>query len=160
VAQEERLYFMEDVTMGGADIVEACGTFRRLTTLNFTNSMAVKLFISPTTVLVPYRLDEAILDRIDPDYRSTENSTDGRSEVFNLPYQLDLRPSAEFNHESAKHKLVSLKIGQANGPRVAYVVPGDLLPADDARVLTRFEGQPLAMVGRAITDIIDIEQSQ
>ena len=96
--------------------------------------MAVKLFISPTTILVPYRLDETILDRIDPDYRSREISTDGRSEVFNLPYQLDLRPSAEFNHESAKHKLVNLKIGQENGPRVAYVVPGDVLPADNADI--------------------------
>ncbi|GAB7338813.1 hypothetical protein MBLNU457_5511t2 [Dothideomycetes sp. NU457] len=117
VAQEERLYFMEDVTLGGADVVEA-----------------LKLFISPTTILVPYRLDETILDRIDSDYRSRETSTDGRSEVFNLPYQLDLRPSAEFNHESAKHKLVNLKIGQENGPRVAYVGPGDVLPADDAEI--------------------------
>lgn len=30
VAAEEKLYFMEDYQLGGADIIEACGCLRRL----------------------------------------------------------------------------------------------------------------------------------
>lgn len=49
---------------------------------------------------------------------------------FNLPYLLDVRPSGEFVYESAKNKLLNLKIGCEDGPQITYVTPGDVLPTE------------------------------
>lgn len=43
---------------------------------------------------------------------------------------LDLRPYPEFNYEAAKNKLLSLKIDSEHGPRIAFVVPGDVYATD------------------------------
>jgi len=110
----------------------------------------VRLFVNPTVILVPYRLDENIIDRLDPEHRARGSTSDGRSEVFDLSYQLDLRPSGEFQYETAKNKLAGLKIGQHDGPRVTYSVPGDVLSVDDANIsgssMTR-QGQLLRLAG-------------
>lgn len=50
---------------------------------------------------------------------------------FDLPYALELRPRSEFSFEAAKTKLASLKIGEADGPRVSFVIPGDVHAYDD-----------------------------
>lgn len=44
---------------------------------------------------------------------------------YGLPYALNVRPSPEFNYETAKNKLVSLHIGSDVGPKVTFVTPGD-----------------------------------
>jgi len=50
---------------------------------------------------------------------------------FDLPYALELRPKSEFGYEAAKTKLASLRVGEADGPRVSFVIPGDVHAYDD-----------------------------
>lgn len=88
----------------------------------------VKLFIDPTTVLVSSRCDDAVIHRLDPDVGDGRASIDGRStDQTCLPYVLQCRPNAEFGYDSARNKLVNLRIGQQGGPRVTFVVPGDVM---------------------------------
>ncbi|KAK0798959.1 hypothetical protein LTR75_009366 [Friedmanniomyces endolithicus] len=109
VAREEKLYFLEDVKLGGPNIVDQ-----------------LKLFIDPTVVLVSTRCDEEVINRLDPESRKSGASTDGRStDQTRLPYMLECRPGAEFGYDSARNKLVNLRLGQQGGPRVTFVVPGD-----------------------------------
>lgn len=54
-----------------------------------------------------------------------------QDDQFRLPYNLEVRPSSEFSYEAAKNKLVNLKIGSETGPQVTFVVPGDVLAADE-----------------------------
>jgi DNA mismatch repair protein MSH5 len=66
---------MEDVKLGGPDVVEAC----KVSTSRFqtrTDMMTVKLHIEPTVVLVSTKMDEAIIDRLDPDMRRRNLSVD------------------------------------------------------------------------------------
>ncbi|KAK0845768.1 hypothetical protein LTS02_015182 [Friedmanniomyces endolithicus] len=110
VAREEKLYFLEDVKLGGPNIVDQ-----------------LKLFIDPTVVLVSTRCDEEVINRLDPESRKSGASTDGRStDQTRLPYMLECRPGAEFGYDSARNKLVNLRLGQQGGPRVTFVVPGDV----------------------------------
>ncbi|KAK3616211.1 hypothetical protein LTR56_026103 [Elasticomyces elasticus] len=109
VARQEKLYFMEDVKLGGPDIVDQ-----------------LKLFIDPTVVLVSSRCDEEVINRLDPEMRNGGASVDGRDQT-RLPYMPECRPGAEFGYESARNKLVNLQLGQQGGPRVTFVVPGDVM---------------------------------
>ncbi|KAK3708862.1 hypothetical protein LTR37_011192 [Vermiconidia calcicola] len=110
-ARDEKLYFMEDAQMGGADIVDA-----------------LKLFIDPTIVLVSTKSNDEVFNRLDPESRNPRASVDGRSsDQTRLPYLLECRPSAEFGYDSARNKLVNLRIGQPGGPNVTFVVPGDIV---------------------------------
>ncbi|KAL1306915.1 hypothetical protein AAFC00_005558 [Neodothiora populina] len=107
VAAEEKLYFMEDVKLGGADIVEA-----------------LKIFIEPTLILHPVRLDDEILDVLDPE---RHNVDDGNGTTFDLSNICTPRPNSDFNFETAKTKLINLDLGDLRGPRVTFVVPGDVI---------------------------------
>ena len=44
---------------------------------------------------------------------------------------LELRPKAEFGFEPAKTKLAQLRIGEQDGPKVSFVIPGDVHTYDD-----------------------------
>ncbi|KAL9071237.1 MAG: hypothetical protein Q9157_005541 [Trypethelium eluteriae] len=112
VARDEKLYFMEDVKLGGLDVVDA-----------------LKLFIEPTVVLLPGRADDAVVERLDPDAR-TQGSLSGCSDQFRLPYLFDIRPSGEFSYEGGKDKLLTLNLGTDGGPQVNFVVPGDVQASD------------------------------
>ncbi|KAF7193999.1 MutS protein-like 5 [Pseudocercospora fuligena] len=118
-ARAETLYFMEDVPLGGADIVDA-----------------LKLFIDPTMILTSTKCNEETISRLDPEMRDAHlraASVDGRSDQTGLPYLLECRPNAEFGYDSARNKLVNLRIGQTGGPSVTYTVPGDVMTHDDDR---------------------------
>ncbi|KAI9656836.1 MAG: MutS protein msh5 [Bathelium mastoideum] len=104
VARDEKLYFMEDVKLGSADNVDS-----------------LKLFVEPTVVLLPGRIDDTVVERLDPETR-TRSSND----QFRLPYLMDIRPSGDFSYEGGKSKLLSLNIGVGDGPRLEFVVPGDV----------------------------------
>ncbi|KAF2804902.1 uncharacterized protein BDZ99DRAFT_425101 [Mytilinidion resinicola] len=114
VARDEKLCFMEDVKLGGVDVVDA-----------------LKSFIEPTVVLVSARADDAVINRLDPEARRS-TSIDGSSDPFRLPYLLEVRPSSEFGYDAAKNKLVNLKLGDDDGPQVTFVVPGDVMVAEGA----------------------------
>jgi DNA mismatch repair protein MSH5 len=68
---------------------------------------ALKFQINPKTLLLPSRLNEI----------------DGAAGE-ELPYRLLIRPSNEFAYDSARCKLIALRIGEEQGPDV--VVPADL----------------------------------
>ncbi|GAB7348558.1 hypothetical protein MBLNU459_g6949t1 [Dothideomycetes sp. NU459] len=109
VAAEEKLYFMEDVQLGGADIIES-----------------LRLFINPTAILVSSRIDDTVLDKLDPERGSTD-SVDGNSTTNGLPALCSPRPASDFSYDSAKNKLINLKLGDVDGPRVTSVMPGDVI---------------------------------
>ncbi|KAK3077962.1 hypothetical protein LTS18_008800, partial [Coniosporium uncinatum] len=113
VAREEKLYFMEDVKMGGVDVVDT-----------------LKLFVEPTILLVSTKADDVLIDRSDPELRNRGSSVI-EGDQFRLPYLLEIRPSSEFAYEGAKNKIINLKIpGDENGPRVTFITPGDVVAAD------------------------------
>lgn len=114
VARTEILHFMEDAQLGGADIVDA-----------------LKLFIDPTVILTSTKCNEETIERLDPELRNPQASVDGRSDQTRLPYLLECRPSPEFGYDSARNKLVNLRIGQRGGPAVTYVIPGDVVTHDE-----------------------------
>ncbi|KAI6825107.1 hypothetical protein KC342_g11225 [Hortaea werneckii] len=110
-ARTEKLYFMEDIKFGSADVVAS-----------------LELFVDPTVILVSTKCTEDVLDRLDPEMREQRASVDGRStDQTHLPYLLECRPGAEFSYDAAMNKLVNLRIGQQGGPRVTFVVPGDVV---------------------------------
>lgn len=92
----------------------------------------MKLFIEPTVVLVSTKCDDEVINRLDPEMRNPRASVDGRdTDQTRLPYMLECRPGAEFGYDSARNKLVNLRIGQQGGPRVTFVVPGDVITDQD-----------------------------
>lgn len=89
----------------------------------------VKLFIDPTVVLVSDKISDGAASRLDPGMRDPGASVDGRSE--RLPYMLEFRPTSEFGYDSARNKLVNLRIGQPGGPNVTFIVPGDVVTHEE-----------------------------
>ncbi|ORY09079.1 mismatch repair protein 5 [Clohesyomyces aquaticus] len=112
VAKEEKLYFMEDMKLGGADIVNS-----------------LKAFIQPTVVLLSTKIDDEVIEKLDPENKS-RGSGDGSIDQFRLPFLLEVRPHFEFAYEAAKSKLAQLRIGEDDGPQVTFVVPGDVVAAN------------------------------
>ncbi|KAF2120478.1 muts domain V-domain-containing protein [Lophiotrema nucula] len=131
VARDEKLYFMEDLKLGDPDVVDALRTY-----------------IEPTVVLVSTKIDDAVIDRLDPEARS-RSSEAGDNDQFRLPFLLEVRPSSEFYYEAAKSKLVGLRIGEEDGPQVTFVVPGDVVAEgyEDAENTPGQQGQLLRLSG-------------
>lgn len=78
VASEEKLYFMEDMKIGGPDVIEAC-TVSTSCCKARTDMKTVKLYIEPTVLLVSTRMDDTIIDLLDPDTRRRNESVDETS---------------------------------------------------------------------------------
>jgi len=64
--------------------------------------------------------------------------------AYGMPNLCTPRPNTEFAYESAKNKLVNLKLGMSGGPRVAFVVPDDVVTGDEDNL----ETQDTAYAGR------------
>ncbi|CAZ86442.1 unnamed protein product [Tuber melanosporum] len=45
---------------------------------------------------------------------------------YATPYYISIRPTGEFSYEAARNKLISIKIGQADGPILTLQTPGDI----------------------------------
>jgi DNA mismatch repair protein MSH5 len=101
----------------------------------------VKLFIDPTVVLVSTRCNEELINRLDPEMANARGSVAGErnGDTTRLPYLLECRPNAEFGYDTSRKKLVNLRIGQRDGPRVTFVVPGDILPQTGSRAVDDYE---------------------
>ncbi|KAL6169067.1 hypothetical protein ACJQWK_05427 [Exserohilum turcicum] len=108
VAREEKLYFMEDMQFGNADVVDS-----------------LRVYIDPTVILVSNKIDDKVIDRFDPEAKSG-GSTSSDNDQFRLPFLLEVRPPSEFSYDSAKVKLVSLRLGEDNGTRIEFNIPGEL----------------------------------
>ncbi|KAK4993873.1 chaperone ATPase hsp78 [Elasticomyces elasticus] len=132
VAREEKLYFMEDVKLGGVEVIDT-----------------LKLFIDPTVILVSTRVDDEVINHLDPETRNRSPAENrsmyvgyvskacadlGAGDQFRLPYLLEVRPSSEFAYTAAKTRLVNLNIGSDEGPSVTFVVPGDILAGEEGHL--------------------------
>ncbi|EFQ91292.1 hypothetical protein PTT_11889 [Pyrenophora teres f. teres 0-1] len=131
VARDEKMYFMEDIQCGDVDIVES-----------------LKTFIEPTVILVSTKVDDKVIECFDPEARSGESSS-GDNDQFRLPYLLEVRPPSEFYYESARTKLLSLRLGEENGTRVRFNVPGELPVANhhEEESFVGQQGQLLRLAG-------------
>jgi len=131
VAREEKMFFMEDIQMADVDVVDALRTF-----------------IDPTVILVSTKIDDTIIDRFDPEAENG-GSLSGGNDQFRLPFILEVRPPSELYYDAAKTKLVNLRLGEENGTRVSFNIPGELAAGnhiDDDNVAGQ-QGQLLRLAG-------------
>ncbi|KAI4708272.1 hypothetical protein J4E89_006894 [Alternaria sp. Ai002NY15] len=130
VARDEKLYFMEDIQCGDVDVIDSLRTF-----------------IEPTVILVSTKIDDKVIDRFDPEARSDCASSD--NDQFRLPFLLEVRPPNEFSYDAAKSKLVSLRLGDENGTRVSFNIPGELASMNhlDEEGTLGQQGQLLRLAG-------------
>ncbi|KAF2832856.1 hypothetical protein CC86DRAFT_414515 [Ophiobolus disseminans] len=131
VARDEKMFFMEDIQMGDVDVVDA-----------------LRLFIDPTVILVSTKIDDTVVDRFDPEAKNG-GSVSGVSDQFRLPFLLEVRPPSEFYYDSARTKLVNLRLGEEHGTRVSFNVPGELAAIDhlDDENVAGTQGQLLRLAG-------------
>jgi DNA mismatch repair protein MSH5 len=108
VAKDEKLFFMEDIQFGDVDVVEALRTF-----------------IDPTVILVSTKIDDAVINRFDPEAKS-DGSVSGDKDQFRLPFLLEVRPPSDFLYDVARSKLVNLHLGKEDGTQISFNAPGDL----------------------------------
>lgn len=120
----------------------------------------MRVYIEPTVVLVSNRINEAVINRFDPE-AGDEDSESGHSESVlchlspglinkkdSLPFLLEVRPSSEFYYEEAKSKMLNLRLGENNGPRVTFIVPGDVIEHyNNGENKTSRQGQLLRLAG-------------
>jgi DNA mismatch repair protein MSH5 len=78
---------------------------------------------------------------------------DGDSTAYGMSALCSPRPMSEFSCDSARSRLVGLKLGHEDGPRITFITPGDLTAGDDedyvpgdAAVESR-QGQLLRLAG-------------
>lgn len=90
----------------------------------------MKTYIDPTVVLVSTKIDDIVIDRLDPKTKTGE-SVNGDADPFRLPFLLDTRPPSEFYYDAAKNKLMTLRLGEDDGAQVSFNVPGDHLGGCD-----------------------------
>ncbi|KIW34581.1 uncharacterized protein PV07_01356 [Cladophialophora immunda] len=112
VAGEERLLCMEQVIGGATDVVDK-----------------LKLDLQPTTVILSLRSDAAA-DSADSRLRQNISLVDGDDDRQPLPYQIEIRPTPDFNYEDALNKLVGL-CSFAENPATQFLVPGDSMVYDE-----------------------------
>ncbi|TID21742.1 mismatch repair protein 5 [Venturia nashicola] len=89
------------------------------------------MHVEPTVILVSMRIDDEVMDRLDPELRHRASSVAESNDQFRLPYLLDVRPSGDFNYESSKSKLANLRLDSDEGPRIILTIPGDVIDMHD-----------------------------
>lgn len=128
VAREEKLYLIEDIKMGNLDIIDT-----------------LKLHSQPTVVLISTRSDEKLETHLNKEARGIDRDDDAsmlpflrrltllirmnQDDIFGT-YILDSRPSAEFQYESAKNRLVNLELRSGDNPKIAFITPGENIAGD------------------------------
>lgn len=106
----------------------------------------MKVFIEPTVVLVSTKVNEAVIDRFDPEARGGESASE-INDQFRLPFLLDIRPSSEFSYNAAKSKLTTLRLGEDDGAQVIFNVPGDHSGGHDIESAHGQQGHLLQLAG-------------
>lgn len=106
----------------------------------------MKTFIDPTVILVSTKIDDAVIDRFDPEAKSGESAS-GTNDQFRLPFLLEVRPPSEFYYDAARSKLMTLRLGENDGAQVTFNVPGDHLGGYDAEGAHGQQGQLLRLAG-------------
>ncbi|KFY12425.1 hypothetical protein V491_06792 [Pseudogymnoascus sp. VKM F-3775] len=108
IAREEKLFLMEDIKLSGLDIVDT-----------------LKLHASPTVVLISTKSDDALEDHLMKEAKDASRGYNPDA-IFGA-YVLDSRPSAEFQYEPAKSKLVNYDFNASIGPHIQFSTPSDEL---------------------------------
>lgn len=88
----------------------------------------MRLFIDPTVVLTSTKVDDLVVERLDPDPKSGASSS-VHNDQFCLPFLFEVRPPNEFYYETAKGKLMDLRVGEQDGATIRFQVPGELASA-------------------------------
>lgn len=98
----------------------------------------VKFHIKPTVLLLPSRFDETIDKSLNPDPKGAQSNLllqiylciclllTALPDEFATPYHVAIRPTAEFSYDAARNKLISIRIGESNGPSITIQTPGDM----------------------------------
>ena len=106
----------------------------------------VKTFIDPTVILVSTKIDDAVIDRFDPEAKSG-GSVSSSNDQFRLPFLLDVRPPSEFYYDAAKSKLMTLRLGEDDGTQIDFNVSGDHSAGHDDDGAHRHQGRLLRLAG-------------
>ncbi|KAH3979586.1 hypothetical protein HBH70_150560 [Parastagonospora nodorum] len=129
-ARDEKLFFMEDIQCGDVDVVDA-----------------LRMYIDPTVILVSTKIDDAVIERFDREGRSGR-SVSGDNDQFRLPFLLEVRPPSEYSYDAARSKLVNLRLGEEDGTRVRFNIPGELGANEhDEENIAGKQGQLLRLAG-------------
>jgi hypothetical protein len=130
VARDEKLFFMEDIQCGDVDVIDA-----------------LRMYIDPTVILVSTKIDDAVIERFDPEGRSG-SSVSGDNDQFRLPFLLEVRPPSEYSYDVARSKLVNLHLGEEYGTRLRFNIPGELGANEhDEGNIAGKQGQLLRLAG-------------
>ncbi|KAI1610151.1 DNA mismatch repair protein MSH5 [Exophiala viscosa] len=108
VAGEERLFCMEEVVLGGVDIIEK-----------------LRIDIQPTMVILSPRC-VAMTEQSEGQIRRQTSLVDSESDQPPLPYDTEVRPRSEFYYEGGLNKLLSLPCDAYQENNGRFLVPGDL----------------------------------
>lgn len=106
----------------------------------------MRTFIDPTVILVSTKIDDAVIDRFDPEATSGE-SVSSTSDQFRLPFVLDVRPPNDFYYDGAKSKLMTLRLSEDDGARVVFSIPGEHSTNHGAEGAHGQQGQLLRLSG-------------
>ncbi|OQD89689.1 hypothetical protein PENANT_c002G00866 [Penicillium antarcticum] len=98
-AEEEKMYLLGDTRSGGLETIET-----------------LLLQIKPTVVLTPPRVD------LDVQNQNHNLAQEDVSSAY-LPYQIDVRPTSEFNYSNAESKLLGLDISSSHEECFRFLVP-------------------------------------
>ncbi|KAJ9201270.1 hypothetical protein DTO164E3_3577 [Paecilomyces variotii] len=107
VAREEKIYLFSDAHVADMTIIET-----------------IKLEVKPTVLLASTRADQLVNER-------QGGNSDRENTQFNYPWQVDIRPSPEFNYTNARIKLAALETLLEKDESIRFLVPGDGLSYDD-----------------------------
>jgi len=120
-AADQTLSFLEDVELPSADCFDARELLERYggggVAVVANNDYEVKFQVNPTVLLLSSRMD-------DIESASLPTGEDCSEGELEKPYRILVRAAGEFAYESARSKLVALRIGQEYGPDI--IIPTDL----------------------------------
>ncbi|KAI9796475.1 MAG: MutS protein msh5 [Piccolia ochrophora] len=139
MAREESLYFMEDLKLGGIEVIDQ-----------------LKSMVEPTIIILSTRIEDTVDEHLKlPEHRDDMPESSHRD----LPYILEIRPSAEFAFETAKEKLISLRLMTSKGKSIGVSMSDesdDIIPTGDAR-RTGEGGQQIQML--RLSGWVDMDSS-
>jgi DNA mismatch repair protein MSH5 len=116
VARTGELKLLSDIKAGGLPTVEQ-----------------LRVYVQPTVVLLPSRIDEKVSDALDPktndslDIATNSDINKSSEPSSHAAHILEIRPSNEFSSEGGKARLADVELPSEDG-RVRFVVPGEVDP--------------------------------
>jgi DNA mismatch repair protein MSH5 len=108
VAREEKLFVMQECILSDVTVIET-----------------LKLYVEPTVILLPARIEDSIWEYLNTDQKGGElESLDETGNYFQAPYSLEMKASKEFKFENGRSRLLGLHLGQDQIGSNHFEVPG------------------------------------